>query len=124
MFSSLDTDGGVNPPKYYFSHEEIDAACHTSGVEPPPRYTQPETMVAPSQPVSGVDFAMGRTAGMCRPSSLFRIRLINLTGIPLATQYDILSSRVSPTPVPANNHYRAAGPLGNGIGNEPQVAGM
>ncbi|EDR02066.1 uncharacterized protein LACBIDRAFT_332670 [Laccaria bicolor S238N-H82] len=76
-------DGGVNPPKYYFSHEEIDAACRMSGVEPPPRYTQPETVVVPSQP------------------------------------YDILSSRVSPTPVPANNHYRAAGPLGNSIDVPP-----
>lgn len=89
-------DGGVNPPKYYFSHEEIDAACCASGVEPPPRYTQPEIPVAPSQPIT-------------------------TAGLPLATQYDILSSRVSPTPVPANNHYRMAGPLGNGVGNEPWV---
>ena len=27
-FSFLNADGGVNPPKYYLSHEEIDAACH------------------------------------------------------------------------------------------------
>ncbi|EDR00505.1 uncharacterized protein LACBIDRAFT_334128 [Laccaria bicolor S238N-H82] len=106
-------DGGVNPPKYYFSHEEIDAACRASGVEPPPRYTQPEIPVAPSQPIT--------TAGPCPIRPFFQIMLINLTGVPLATQYDILSSRVSPTPVPANNHYRAAGPLGNTVGNEPSV---
>ena len=33
MFSSLDPGGGVNPPKYNFSHEEIDTTCCASGVE-------------------------------------------------------------------------------------------
>lgn len=123
-FSFLNADGGVNPPKFYYSHEEIDAAFRASGVERPPRYTQPDIPVAPSQLINGVNLAMGATAGTCRPSPLSQIILINLTGMPPATQYDILSSRVSPTPVPANNHYRTAGPLGNSIGNEPSVSGM
>ena len=51
LFSLLGADGGVNPPQYYYSHEDIDAACRASGVEPPPRYTQPDILVAPPQPI-------------------------------------------------------------------------
>jgi len=53
----------VNPPQYYFSHEEIDAACHASGVELPPRYTQPEILVAPSQLINSANLVMGAGAG-------------------------------------------------------------
>ena len=42
LFSFLSADGGVNSPQYYYSHEDIDAACHTSGIEPRPQYTQPD----------------------------------------------------------------------------------
>ena len=31
-------DGGVNPPRYYYTHEEIEETCRAAGVEPPPRY--------------------------------------------------------------------------------------
>ena len=66
-FSLLGADGGVNPPQYYYSHEDIDAACSASGVEPPPRYTQPDIPVAPPQPINTLNLAMGATAGMCPP---------------------------------------------------------
>jgi len=54
----------MNLPQYYFPHEEIDAACHTSGVEPPPRYTQPEILVAPSQLINSANLVMEARAGM------------------------------------------------------------
>jgi len=54
----------VNPPQYYFSHEEIDAASCASGVEPSPRYTQPEIPVAPSQLINNANLVMGARAGM------------------------------------------------------------
>ena len=28
----------MNHPRYYYSHEEIEATCRAAGVEPPPRY--------------------------------------------------------------------------------------
>ena len=71
LSSFLSADGSVNPPQYYYSHEEIDASCHTSGVEPPPQYTQPDIPVAPSQPINTLNLTMGVMAGMCPPCPFF-----------------------------------------------------
>jgi len=62
------------------------------------------------------------TPGMQTFSSIEMIFNI-LIATSLATQYDILSSRVSPTPIPTSGHYRAVGGVGGVVGNELQVAG-
>jgi len=49
MFYLCDVDGGLNPPHFYHSHEEIEAACLAAGVEPPPRYEEPEKTVSLAQ---------------------------------------------------------------------------
>jgi hypothetical protein len=46
MFYLRDVDGGLNPPHFYHSHEEIEATCLAAGVEPLPRYEEPEKMVS------------------------------------------------------------------------------
>ena len=28
----------MNPPRYYYTHEEIEETCRAAGVEPPPHY--------------------------------------------------------------------------------------
>jgi len=112
----------VNPPRYYYSHEEIEAACRAAGVEPPPRYTAPENTVTPAQFAHNINVALGTTPGMQTFSSIEMIFNI-LIATSLATQYDILSSRVSPTPIPTSGHYRAVGGVGGVVGNELQVAG-
>ena len=62
--SNFHADGSVNPPRYYYSHEEIEAACHAAGVEPPPWYTAPENMVTPAQFAHNINVALGATPGM------------------------------------------------------------
>jgi len=49
MFYLHDVDSGLNPPHFYYSHEEIEAACLAAGVEPPPRYEEPEKTVSMAQ---------------------------------------------------------------------------
>lgn len=113
-------DGGVNPPQYYYSHEEIEAACRAAGVEPPPRYTAPEKTVTPAQLARDINIALG-VPGMQDFYSIETISNI-LIAMSLATQYDVLSSRVSPTPIPTNGHYRAVEGMGHVVGSESQVA--
>ncbi|KAF8804697.1 hypothetical protein BYT27DRAFT_7107079 [Phlegmacium glaucopus] len=75
-------DGGINPPVYYLSHEEIEATCHAHGVQPPPRYMEVEVRGANPPAVNATP------------------------ALSSATQYDILSARVSPTPItPRDNYY-------------------
>ncbi|KAM6503893.1 hypothetical protein JOM56_000836 [Amanita muscaria] len=94
-------DGGLDPPKYYYSHEEIDTTCCAYGViQPPPFSTQEPTATAdPSHrmAVASNNSAMDTTSAS--PAILLTI------------QYDILSARVSPTP--RNNYYREVEVLGH-----------
>ena len=46
IFVVRNTDGGINPPHFYHSHEEIEAACIAAGVAPPLRYQELEKTVS------------------------------------------------------------------------------
>jgi len=63
MFYLCNVDGGINPPHFYHSHEEIEAACLAAGVEPPPRYEEPGKTVSLAEFTQDFNERLAATTG-------------------------------------------------------------
>ena len=63
MFYLCNVDGGINPPHFYHSHEEIEVACLAAGVEPPPQYEEPGKTVSLTEFTQDFNERLAATTG-------------------------------------------------------------